>query len=110
MKETETTYYCDVTGEEIENQFDMIAVDVDRGSSGLQYTDRNESIHIGPDTHDMDPGYDPMSDDDITAIVSDGDVIGLKISSGMRSYYVGPETDGPYTHLIPLIQEAIDDG
>lgn len=92
-KETTTTFYCDKTGDEIENRFDMLAVAVEypvphRSSIG----NSSESVvHLSSDAHSIE--YD-RNEHSWTAYVGDtGRVVMLhEESGGGRVRYHGRDT------------------
>ncbi|AFH22501.1 hypothetical protein OSG_eHP28_00045 [environmental Halophage eHP-28] len=112
-KEVDSTYYCDLSGKEIDDVWQMVRIELDYGNWQITPRGMNggETIHVHPDEHDIERGNDEAGEWDITAYITrDKQVAMFEWDAGMRSQYVDPSHDEPFGDLADRIEaEALRD-
>lgn len=103
MQQSSVTYYCDVSGDEIQDRFEMLELTVHRSTSTFgQASDTmhvSRSVHGLPYTRVLDNRFDVYLDDSDTAIM-------LSESGPAGTTHHGRDTDDEL--LFDLLQ-AVDD-
>jgi len=106
----ENTAYCDVSGEEIEDHFEMLSVKVVNESKYLasQKRDQIKTLHISGDEHPIE--YD-RNENQFTAYVGDTDsVVMIKEDRHMGVKRYGLDTEQKeIIELMDIINDCIDD-
>jgi len=107
MKEVDTTYYCDVTEEEVSSTFDLLFVDAKFGSRKTPGGMQTKDIHIGVDLIDGVSNTE-IHDYVFEAFVDRHDsVVGMKADSGMHTFFFDKSHDR-FGQIHELVQTAID--
>lgn len=104
-------YYSDLTGEQIENLFDAIRVEVER-SSEIPPHDGTMDLHFAEDDHPFDPEQRDRRENGFTAhLNADERVVMIEESVWSGRVYHGQETDDEdMVALMDLVEEALNDG
>lgn len=110
MKETTTTYYDDVTGEEIGDLFEMMSIKVNRPRNPPRPGDENEVIHLAGYTHGLE--YERIDNNSFEIYIGDtGNVAMVVEDRKTRTSYYGRDTeDQEIAGLIDVLDgEVLDD-
>ena len=105
MEELDRTYRCDVTGEPIENRFDMLTVTVFYEREPLEPS--GTQFHLHPDAHPLE--YPRIVDNEYHAFVADTGRIGLlkEMSVSRTKYYSYDTTDPAVADLLTTLNDAL---
>ena len=108
MKVNQTTIYCDATGQEIENEYDMLTVDINKSTRTL--TAGEGTVHLSTHAHAFP--YEQLVERDFLAYADRDDrVVMIEESSTTRVTYHGPQTeDSAVRGLINTLNEAVSIG
>lgn len=104
-------YYSDLTGEQIENLFDAIRVEVER-SSEIPPHGGTMDLHFAEDDHPFDPAQRDRIENAYTAYLNTDDRV-VMIEEEMRTgtvHHGQMSDDEDMVALMELVEEALNDG
>ena len=108
MESNETSRYCDATGQEIENEYDALTVNINKSTRTL--TSGEGVVHLAEHAHGLP--YERLVERDYLAYADQDDrVVMIEESSTTRVTYHGPHTEDPaIRRLITTLNETVSIG
>lgn len=107
MQETSVTYYCDVTGDEIRDRFEMLEITVHRSTS--TFGQASETIHVSRRVHGLP--YTRVLDNRFDMYLDESDAAVMLSESGPKgTTYHGRDTDDEMmSDLLLAVDDAVTD-